>query len=654
MNSTPLPTRPAIVATAGHVDHGKSSIVKALTGTDPDRLPEEKARGITIELGFAHAVIEDSIARWEVGFVDVPGHEDFVKNMVAGVSTIQAALLVVAADDGWMPQTEEHLQILEYLGATDGVVALSKADLLGEGTAGAIASLRETLTGTFLEKAEIIPVSAPQGRGLGDLRGALAMALGRSKPPRDLGKPRLPIDRAFLVRGAGLVVTGTLQGGEIRRGQSLISQPLGTRFKVRSVQSAHRDIDCARPGMRAALQINAVEGPSKSATSGPDAARGHVLTWEDSGASSNLLEVELSRSVRLENGPPGARRPLKSGALVRMHLGTRSFPGRIVLGGKGPLLPGGNRLARIRLRERAHAVWGDRFVIRDWSERHTLGGGIVLDAAPGIRGFSTEARQGSLRQMREALGHAEASLRALLHSRVLKSRSALVATLPFTPDEITQSIAKAVADGWAVPISAGLIDAEPWRQLLSRAGEQVRSHHQTRPDSPGLSVAELQSALAPNLPDPSVFEDLVQAMTRLDYVRTGSHLRHQSHRPALPMALEAAGLRIRKLLGERPFDPPSRKELAPDPASLQALKYLVHTSEAVELGPDVILLQTAWQSAKTRIVEHLRANASATTSELRQLLASSRRVVIPLLERLDKEGVTRRQADVRCLGPKST
>src|SRR5690242_1529024 len=249
-STTPMPSRtgcgrmtsmnvePFIVATAGHVDHGKSALVRALTGTDPDRLPEEKARGITIELGFAHLRIPSpqNDMQYLVGIVDVPGHEDFVKNMVAGVGSIDAAMLVVAADDGWMPQTEEHLQILSYLGVTRGVVALSKIDLAAD-EAAVIADIRERLRGSPLHDAPIVPTSIPTSRGIGELKSALSNVLAQTPAHRDIGKPRLAVDRAFGLKGVGTVVTGTLSGGALRRGQAVVIQPGNIAARIRNVQS---------------------------------------------------------------------------------------------------------------------------------------------------------------------------------------------------------------------------------------------------------------------------------------------------------------------------------------------------------------------------------------------------------------------------------
>ncbi len=307
-----------IVATAGHVDHGKSALVKALTGTDPDRLPEEKARGITIDLGFAHLELPASAPgtpSFLLGIVDVPGHEDFVKNMVAGVGSIDLALFVVAADDGWMPQTEEHLQILTYLGVNRAVIALTKIDLIQDEHR-VIAAIRDKLRDTPFADAPIVPTSVVTGRGLDHLKAALAQVLADTPSPRDIGKPRLPVDRVFTLRGIGTVVTGTLTGGTLRRGQSVAIQPSGKVARIRNIQSHNRDVEFGVPGTRTALNL-----PDLAASD--DVRRGDVVTLAEFGGPSDVLDVALEIS-------PRANRPLKDGAQVRVHHGSANVRAKVV------------------------------------------------------------------------------------------------------------------------------------------------------------------------------------------------------------------------------------------------------------------------------------------------------------------------------------
>src|SRR6266404_6020116 len=361
-----------VLATAGHVDHGKSALVKALTGIDPDRLPEEKARGISIELGFAQLILPGSDEqRFHVGIVDVPGHENFVRNMIGGIGSIDLALLVVAADDGWMPQTEEHLQILIYLGVKRALIALTKSDL------GRIehvaAQIRHQLRDTAFTTAYIIPTSVRTGEGINNLKRALALELATLPPQRDIGKARLFVDRAFTLRGIGTVVTGTLTGGKLRRGQNVIVQPQNVPSRIRSIQSHGRDLEFAGPGMRTALNLpDAATGTSATAIK-----RGDVITIGDVAATA-ALDVLLERSPRLHGKDPVAR-ALKNGISVYVHHGTSRVRAKIALLEAEAIGIGQSAIAQLRLASPILAMLGDRFVIRDPFEQHTIAGGIVLD-----------------------------------------------------------------------------------------------------------------------------------------------------------------------------------------------------------------------------------------------------------------------------------
>jgi selenocysteine-specific elongation factor len=372
------PLIPYVIATAGHIDHGKSALVKALTGTDPDRLPEEKRRGITIDLGFAHlrlpspANVQPGV-EYVVGIVDVPGHEHFVKNMVAGVGSIDAALLVVAADDGWMPQTEEHVQILRYLGVKRAVIALAKADLGDVDVA--VGSVCEHLAQTPFKDAPIIATSTVTGGGIEELKRSIAQMLAAIAPQRDLGKPRLPVDRVFSLKGIGTVVTGTLTGGKLRTGQMVCIQPANVPARVRSIQTHNREVEAGEPGSRVALNlpdIHAVGDRGKRA--GHGVGRGDVITVADLGPPTSLLDALVERFGEMPQS-----RALRSSTVVRIHHGSASVPARIYLLGGNRLEAPGQSLARFTLQTPIFAFVGDRFVIRDWAEQHTLGGGIVLD-----------------------------------------------------------------------------------------------------------------------------------------------------------------------------------------------------------------------------------------------------------------------------------
>src|SRR5437899_347170 len=308
-----------IIATAGHVDHGKSALVKALTGTDPDRLPEEKKRQITIDLGFAELNLTAANGETiHAGIVDVPGHEDFVRNMIAGVGSIDLTLFVVAADDGWMPQTEEHLQILNYLGVQRAVIALTKSDL---GPTGIVTEeIRKQLRGTSFAQAAIVPTSVRTGEGIENLANALATELAAAEPQRDIGKPRLFVDRVFTMRGRGTVVTGTLTGGQLQRDQQIMLYPMNLTARIRSLQSHGHDLEVAQPRMRTA--INLPEVPVDQIK------RGDVVTVAGFGAVNSTLVVLLEKSPRIARDNAAAR-PLKTGLSVYLHHGTSRVVARI-------------------------------------------------------------------------------------------------------------------------------------------------------------------------------------------------------------------------------------------------------------------------------------------------------------------------------------
>ena len=633
-----------IVATAGHVDHGKSALVRALTGTDPDRLPEEKARGITIDLGFAHL----ELPGLELGIVDVPGHEDFVKNMVSGVGAVDLALFVVAADDGWMPQTEEHLQILSYLGVTRAVVALTKIDL-AQDEAARVAAVRGKLAGSPFADAPIVPTSVVNGRGVEALRTALGTVLADAPPPRDAGKPRLPVDRVFALRGVGTVVTGTLTGGTLSRGQAVAVQPSGRTGHVRSVQNHGRDAEHGIPGTRTALNL-----PELDATGAAAVARGEVVTLPELGGGSLVLDVLLFRANRTEEAAfdAGATRPLQNGKTARLHLGSGHWTARVSLLNRGELAPGGRSVARLRCERPVFALAGDRFILRDGAGRHTLAGGVVLDPeATRQRAFRRGAQRRFLeRRAGETADDAAAAVAAVLERDRVAPRAGLWRRSLFSASEIDAATARLTAEGSLVAAGDYVADAAWWNRSKDRAMTLVDAEHHARPEKIGLPLARLRPGMGRDFAAAGLFDTLVEDLTRRgDFVRVGASLRRGSHRPTLPTHLQAAGERLRTALATKPFEPPSRAQLAPDGPSRQALRFLFDTGEALEFGEEIVLLEESFRRMKTVIVRTLRSSGPATASDLRQVIGTTRRVLIPVLERLDRDGTTRREGDRRSL-----
>jgi selenocysteine-specific elongation factor len=625
-----------ILATAGHVDHGKSALIKALTGTDPDRLPEEQLRGITIDLGFAHLELPnlaDPASSVVLGIVDVPGHEDFVKNMVAGVGSIDLALLVVAADDGWMPQTEEHLQILTYLGVSRAVVALTKIDLVSD-EKGAIGAIREKLRETPLAGAPIVPTSVVNGRGLDELKSALAGVLADAPPPADIGKPRLPVDRVFKLQGIGTVVTGTLNGGSLSRGQTVAIQPTGKTARIRNIQSHGRDVQGSGPGSRTALNLSldAVE----------DVHRGDVVTLSDFGGPSNVLDVLVEIS-------PRATHAIKDGARVHAHHGSGNVAARVAFRTDGELVAGERAVAQLRLEAPAFVFAGDRLIVRDWAERVTLGGAVVLDPDGNRKQFRTEARVKFL----EERAQGAADVGRLVASQVAFSgaarKSQLLVKSRFSGADVSAAMARLAAAGAVVVAGDFVCDSERWRALRLRSAAAIDARHRAHPEQSGLPLTDLRATIGDELPVAELFDEVVADLCRSEFARVGAAIRRASHLPALPPQLQSAGAKIRAALAAKPLDPPSRKDLAPDPSSQQALRFLIETGEVVEVNTEIVLAAENMKQATESIRKFIRERGPATTSDLRQMLGNSRRVAIPLLEKLDRDGVTLRQGEKRVL-----
>jgi selenocysteine-specific elongation factor len=624
-----------VIATAGHVDHGKSALVKALTGTDPDRLPEEKARQITIELGFAELNLTAPNGKTiHSGIIDVPGHEDFVRNMIAGVGSIDLALLVVAADDGWMPQTEEHLQILAYLGVSRAVIALTKSDLGRIDSA--TEQIRIQLRGTLFAESPIVPTSIRTNQGIENLKSAIASELAAMHPQRDFGKPRLFVDRAFTLRGIGTVVTGTLSGGSIRRSQDVFVQPGNVSARVRSIQNHGRDVEIAQPGMRTALNL-------------PDLGidqvrRGDVITDRDLGVASSTLTAQIEKSSRLRIKELAAR-PLKNGSSVYVHHGTLRVAARVKLLKGNGLEPGQKTIANLKLESPIFAFIGDRFVIRDASEQQTIGGGIVLDTDGASFRDAADLELLSIRATDPddvaLCVRSEIVLRGFVRKKTLLNKSHLSA------GEISEALMRLQRDNEIVLCEEIVADAGFWQKLRSQAMGLIDNAHKQNLERLGLDLNELRAALRDQPKE--VFEALIAELCADDFVRKGSAIARTSHRPVLPAELRPAERKIREALSQKPFDPPPRREIEPDRGARHVLRFLIQSGEVIEVGPDAVLLRENLERMKARITELISGNGPATVSELRQSLGSSRRIMVPLLEQLDRDGVTRRVGDKRML-----
>ncbi|MDB4544184.1 selenocysteine-specific translation elongation factor [bacterium] len=638
-----------IIGTAGHIDHGKSTLVQTLTGTNPDRLPEEKERGVTIELGFAHFSLPTPAGNdtFEIGVVDVPGHADFINNMVAGVGAIDLGIFIVAADDSWMPQSEEHLQILSYLGITNFVIALTKADLC-EDIDFVKEMLADDLKGTALENAPICPVSAPTGLGMDELKATLTKILWDTPQPRDYGQPRLAVDRAFSPKGVGTVVTGTLTGGSVSTGDSLTTYPSGLSTNIRSIQNHSSSLGEAKPGMRTALNLPDLPLSSKGKKG---ISRGHLLVGGTPGEASTEIDVQITRAARPIPGQKGTLRPLKNGQKIYVHHGSGRSQGRLLMAEeKGTIAPGAGALAQLRFDQPVHTLVGEHLVLREISGEATLGGALVLDPHPSRRHFRDEDRQAFL----IARASAPDDLALILSSHLERDHLLPVATLsqalPFSPAEIKSALKKLTKANTICPIGAKHFTlASFWKDLSKGTAKIVKDYHKSHPDHTGMSTELLKKNLGTPVGISGLFDALLGWLADNDFRVSDNLVCHESHSLELPPELEAPAAEILRTLDTTGLNPPLPGELQATGNHEAAYRFLSRTGQIIPLDPKVTLSKKSYEGAVATVTAHLTAQSQATASELRQELGTSRKILMPLLERLDRDKITVRNGDHRTL-----
>ncbi len=636
-----------ILGTAGHIDHGKSSLVKALTGIDPDRLKEEKERGITIELGFAHLDLPSGL---RIGIIDVPGHERFVKNMVAGAAGIDLVALVVAADEGVMPQTREHLDICRLLGVKSGLVVLTKADLVEpdwlelvrEDVAGFVA-------GSFLEGTPIVPVSSVTGAGLPELVAEIDRLAAQVEARSAEGLLRLPIDRVFSMRGFGTVVTGTLVAGSIAVGDTVQILPSGRTAKVRGLQSYGEPIERATAGRRTAVNLQGVEVAEVS--------RGEVLVPPGALEPARLIDAHF---LHLS----GAPRPLRHRAVVRLHIGTADVPAAVHLLDREELKPGESAFVQLRLAEPIVTLARDRFVVRAYSPSYTIGGGEVLDPHPPKAKRFVPAAVEALRVLKEgadeeiiALHLARAGVAgrsvAELHQLVLIGEKRLAAILQ---DLLARRIAVQYDK------EAGrLVHREAYERVVAAIREALAAYHREYPLREGMGREELKGRLPRGTPE-KLFARALADLTRPapggagpEVVAERDVVRLASHRVSLAGGAEDLRDRIEAIYRKAGSEPPIWQELldelgAPDRVVREVVDYLVkQRGTVVKVKEGLYFHREAIEAIKGRLVEFIRSRGQASTQEIKDLLGVSRKYLIPLVEYFDATRVTMRIGEVRVL-----
>ncbi len=630
---------PFIIGTAGHIDHGKTSLIKALTGQDTDRLKEEKERGISIDLGFAHLDLPDGTS---AGIVDVPGHERFIKNMLAGAHGIDLVLFTVAADDGVMPQTEEHLDIVHLLGVKMAIFVITKADLVPPARIAEIEEEIDILTlGTSLESSPKVAASSVTGHGVEELKQLISRTLKSRTQAAPNGYFRLPVDRAFVLQGHGVIVTGTALSGETKVGEQVRCLPGDHLFRIRSLQVHGRSVDTAGWGQRVAMNLT---GPERASIE-----RGQVICHEKLSLTSDRFDAFLE--VR-----PAAAKGLKNHQRLRVHMGTAERLAKIVLlGGKDKLAAKESAYCQIRLSEPLLVMRGDHFIARDETAQRTLGGGVVIHPWARRHKRREEHLLTRLKLLHDGaftdivenfLGESAAfalpieEIYQFLNLREDEARQRI--------DEI-KSLRALNAEGEKIYTTE-----TKWNQLKARLVQTLKEFHASHPLVPGMDMEELRGKLAFQL-SPKIFRVVVdQFINEKIIVKEENLLRLASHRVQLGGQEKTLMDRIKKILGEQPLAPPDLKEIekqagVPRNRLNEVIRLLEREGAVVRVTTDMYFLAGSIEQLRRTLTKHLTEKGEMTAAAFRDLIGSSRKYTIPLLEFFDRDGLTIRIGDIRRL-----
>lgn len=619
-----------VIGTAGHVDHGKSTLVRALTGIDPDRLAEEKAREMTIDLGFAWLTL-DGIPD-EVGVVDVPGHRDFIENMLAGVGGIDLALFVVAADEGVMPQTREHLAILDLLAIQGGIVALTKVDMIDDPDWLELVTLdvAEALQGTVLADAPLLPVSARTGQGLKELKQALSKRLQQVAPKEDRGRARLPIDRVFTLPGFGTIVTGTLIGGMFQVGEAIEVQPAGLKGRIRGLQSHKTKLEIARPGSRVAINLTSIEKD--------EIQRGDVI------AAANVVKSTILCDVNYRHLPDAAA-PLRHNTEVKLFVGAKELLARTRVLGAQQIDPGTEGWLQLVLREPAAIVRGDHFILRQPSPGATIGGGLILDPHPGRqhRRFRAEVME-RLRTLTQGTP-AELLLQTLLRLEPISAKK-LLSQAGMEAAAATVALAELEQDGLVTRLDEQLVSTPTLRRWLAQMVQHIAQHHQAYPLRLGMAREELRSRMKLSA---VVFNPLLRtAAAQQLLVEAGALLHLPDHTVQFTPTQQGQIDRLMAQFRQAGINSPSPKECQ-DWVGEDVYFALVELGELQPLNEGVVYAAAEYQTFIQMILDSLQQQGKINAAQLRDLFNTSRKYAIALLEHLDEKRITRREGDDRIL-----
>ena len=617
---------------AGHIDHGKTSLTKKLTGVDTDRLKEEKERGVSIELGFAPLTLNNG---GRVSVVDVPGHERFIRQMIAGAAGIDLVILVIAADEGVMPQTKEHFDILRFLGINRGIIALTKKDLVDEEWLQMVEEeVREWVQGSFLEEAPIIPVSSHTGDGLQQLTEVIEQTL-TSIPERDTDQPfRMPVDRVFTKKGAGAVVTGTVYEGMVSEGDTVEVFPLGETVKVRQLHVHHQQVTTAYAGQRTAINLSGIDFKEME--------RGFTLTKPDYFKKSDRVDIKFEMLSDLEF-------PLKQRTRIRLHIATSEVMGKIILYDRNELQPGEEVLCQLQLEEEIIAKPGDPFILRRLSPTTTLGGGQVLSPYGVQRKFGEKTVQ-LLQLLKE--GDEWSMLQYVLSDQGFATIEEIDFNLAFGESRLEQLLATFINEGKVHRFGETIVLEDVLKDWTDKLKTTLMKYHQQYPMRQGMKKSELRSKLFSKLSD-RLWRELTNTWMQNNIIEeTDESVKLKAHQPSLPDKVKPTVEKILSTLKKEGITVPNWEEIALKaglkPAEITEVKsYLLDQGDWVKMGPDFIVHLAIYNEMVKSLRKQLPADQPFSTPQVKELLGLSRKYLIPFLESLDENGYTKRNENER-------
>lgn len=639
MNKTET-KRHIVVGTAGHIDHGKSALIKALTGYDPDRLKEEKERGMTTDLGFA-------FLGNDVTIIDVPGHEKFVRHMVAGASTIDFVMFVIAADDGPMPQTIEHLEVLKLLEIKKGIIVITKKDLVKDDWLALITNdIKKLMIGSFLENAPIVAVSNTTGEGIDNLKKILDELIAQTQAKKDRGIFRLPIDRCFTIKGFGTVVAGTVLSGKINVGDTLELLPHNKKVKVRGIQVHNEKVEQATTGFRAAINIVGAEKD--------EIKRGDIIAQPGYYEPSNFLNVSL---YLLKS----AEKPLKNLIRLRIHLGTKEILGRIVLLDKKILQPGDKAMAQFRLEKPAVSDIGDRYVIRTYSPQTTIGGGSIIEPkATKIKGFDEKLIE-HLQKVETGDTVTMIAENLLANFEVPQKIDEIAYDLSILPGEVQAIIDKMISENKAILLdkTRGLYYLQSnFGKLNAKILDVLTNYHKTNPTNIGIPKLELLKNISKAM-DKSLMNYTLDKMSEQRSIKTSDDNKISlfDFKVTLDKELDAAIKKIERLYLDAAYKPPGydvvlEQKLGDEKIIKKAHRYMIDSGILISVGESIVFHHKYVAEAKENLIEYLKKNKEIRISQFRDMLGASRKYVLPLLIYFDSHDITTKRGDVRILGQK--